>query len=221
MPNGSPGDSSRVVSGPLPSSDQPLAVCNPNMTTVSTKINPPAVLEDSRSLTAPGVFRSLPFVNRSKFTKGDRNEYIRESEAHGMGMQISCGVHPKVSEESVVSTVEAGTGNGVSRTGATTGERDYRGAPDGRSCAHVDLDSAEAFGVIPDGVHQRQECDSHRAGVCWAEAQLCGTTLLGARVLGINGGKERSRGAPLHPRAGEGRPTAGPDGVNGALSGTR
>jgi hypothetical protein len=85
-----------------------------------------------------------------------------------MGMQISCGVHPEVSEEGVVSAIEAGTGNGVSRTGATTGERNYRGAPDAGSCAHVDLDSAEAFGVIADGVHERQECDSHRAGVCWA-----------------------------------------------------
>jgi len=32
-----------------------------------------------------------------------------ESLKHGMGMQISCGVHSKVLEEGVVSTVEAET----------------------------------------------------------------------------------------------------------------
>ena len=37
---------------------------------ISDKINPPALLEDSQSLTVPGVFQSLPFVNDLKLTKG-------------------------------------------------------------------------------------------------------------------------------------------------------
>lgn len=62
---------------------------------VSPKGNPPALLEDSRSLTTPGVVESLAIVNRSKFTKGDSNERIRDSETYDMGMQISCGFIPK------------------------------------------------------------------------------------------------------------------------------
>ena len=53
--------------------------------------NPPALPEDPRSLTAPGVAHSLRNVNRSKFTKGDSNESIRSAQAYNLGMQVSCG----------------------------------------------------------------------------------------------------------------------------------
>ncbi len=46
--------------------------------------NHPAVPVDSRSLTAPGVFVSLFFVNRSKFTKGTDPANVREFETHVM-----------------------------------------------------------------------------------------------------------------------------------------
>ena len=70
--------------------------------------NPPALPEDPRSLTAPGVAPSLRNVNRSKFTKGDSNENIRSAQAYNLGMQVSCGIHPEVSEESALRASEAG-----------------------------------------------------------------------------------------------------------------
>ena len=58
---------------------------------------------------------SLQMVNRSGTTKRRLNEtQHRESKTHKMGMQISCGVHSEVSQESVVSTVAAGAWDGVS-----------------------------------------------------------------------------------------------------------
>lgn len=54
---------------------------------ISTKGNSPALLEASRSLTAPGGPRRLRNVNRSRSTKGDSNECSRKSDPH-QGMQI-------------------------------------------------------------------------------------------------------------------------------------
>jgi hypothetical protein len=79
----------------------------------SPKGNPPALPEDSQILTAPGVPGSLPFVNRSKFTKGDKGEDIRKPETYDMGMQISCGVHSEMSKEGVVWTVATRTRRSV------------------------------------------------------------------------------------------------------------
>jgi len=103
-----------------------------------------------------------------------------------MGMQIPCGVHTETSEEVAVWAAAPGVGGGVSRIGRADGVSDRGGALDGRSRAHADLDTAEAIGVSGDGVHQGQECDSHRPGVCWETAELRGPAFLGAWVLGID-----------------------------------
>src|SRR6185436_2846243 len=105
---------------------------------------------------------------------------------------ISRGVHTEVSEESVVSTVAEGAWDGVSGVGETAGERGLGGASDGRSRAHADLDSAEAFIVSGDGIRERQKRHSHCTGVCWPAAEFCGPALLGEGILGIDGRKERS-----------------------------
>lgn len=49
----------------------------------------------------------------------------------------------------------------VAGVGAAQGMRDWGRAPDGRSCAHADLDSAEVVGIASDGVYEGQERHSH------------------------------------------------------------
>jgi len=188
---------------------------------LSPKGNPPALLEDSRSLTTPGVAESLELVNRSKFTKGDSNECLRDSETYDMGMQIPCGVHSEVSAQKDIWVIAARAWRGVPRLGSAERERSVGGAFDGRSRAHAHIDTAEVCGIAGDGIHQRQERDLHRAGSWGKKAQLRGAKLLGARVLGFNGWEKRSCGASLHPRAGKGRPTFGCTGGDGALSASR
>ena len=129
-------------------------------------------------------------------------------------MEIPCGIHTQISQEGVVWA-------GAARTGAAEGIGGDRGSLDGGSRAHVGVDCAEVFGGLSDGVCERQERDSHRAGLCGAVAELCRPAFLGSRVLGIDGGEERGGGAPIHPTAGEGRPTFGSTNADAALSGSR
>ena len=55
------------------------------------------------------------------------------------------------------------------------------------------------------GVHQGQECDPYRTGLCWAAEKLRGPAFLGTRVLGFDGGQERGCCASIYPRPGERR----------------
>src|ERR1700679_2037058 len=134
-------------------------------------------------------------------------------------MQIPCGVHKQVPEEDPVWANPERVGAGVSGTGAAEGMRDNRGASDGRPCAHVALDSTEVFGGPGAGVSEGENGDPHCSGVCWAEAELCGAAVLGARLLGIDGGSRRSRGASLHSGTGKRRSAAGSTDADAALSG--
>ena len=136
-----------------------------------------------------------------------------------MGMQISCGVYHEMPEEDPVWANSAGVGASLSGTGTTEGMRNHRGAPHGRSRAHADLDSAEILGGAGDGVYQGQERDPHRTGICWPTAEFCGPAVLGAWVLGLDGGTGRSRGAPLHPGTGKGRSADRSTDADAALSG--
>ena len=85
--------------------------------------NPPALLEDPRSLTAPGVAHSLQIVNCLRFTKGDLNAWLGDSEAHHMGMQISCGLHSEMSSKDIVWAVATRLGAGLSGLGRAEGMR--------------------------------------------------------------------------------------------------
>jgi len=134
-------------------------------------------------------------------------------------MQISHRVHTEMPEESAVWADPEGVGGGLSRPGPAEGKRDPRGAPADRSCAYVDLDPAEVFGGAGDGVHEGQDGDSHSSGLGGEKKELCGAAVLGEGLLGVDGGPRRRSGAPIHPRAREGRPTPGPTGANAALSG--
>lgn len=185
---------------------------------LSPRGNPPALPEDPQSLTVPGVPVSLAIVNRSKFTKGDKSEGIRNAQAYNLGVQISCGVHSEISEESTVWAIEAGTWERVPGTCRAKRMRDRRGALDGRSCAHADLGAAEVFGGTGHGVYQREKCDPYRKSVCRTKKELRWAAFLGEEILGVNGGKKRIRCAPLHPGAGKGRSAARANEPSGALS---
>jgi len=183
--------------------------------------NPPALPEDSRSLTAPGVAPSLRDVNRSKFTKGDRDESIRITQAYNLGVQVSCGVYTEVPKESALWAIEARAWGGISGAGRREGKRYHRGAPDAGSCAYDDLSATEVFGGASDRVHEGQECDTYCSCVCWTKKELRWAELLGKRVLGIDGWKRRGSGTSLHPGAGEGRQTPRTNEPNGALSASK
>lgn len=77
--------------------------------------------EDSRSLTAPGVAPSLRDVNRSKFTKGDTDESIRDAKAYNVVVQVTRCIYTEVTEESALWAVEGRAWGSVSSTGFARG----------------------------------------------------------------------------------------------------
>ena len=133
-------------------------------------------------------------------------------------MQISCRVHTEVPEEGVVSSNSAGIGGGVPGFGGTVGMQSGRGAPDARSRAYVVVGAAEIFGVERDGIHQGQERDPYRAGICGATEELRRSAFLGAGFLGVDGGQERGCRTSVYPEPGKGRQTPRTTGDDGALS---
>src|SRR5439155_1452632 len=94
----------------------------------------------------------------------------------------------------------------VPGVGTAQGMRDWGRAPDGRSCAHAAVDSAEVLGVAGDGVYKGQECHTHCTDLRGKAAELCGAALLGPGLLGFDGASQRSRRAPVYPGARESRP---------------
>ena len=59
----------------------------------------------------------------------------------------------------------------------------------------------------------------HIARVWAGRRKSCRAAVLGAGLLGVDGGPGRGSGASIHPRAREGRPTNGSTWANAALSG--
>src|ERR1700688_2581668 len=107
-------------------------------------------------------------------------------------MQTPCGVHPEIPPQGALRFVAQTPGHRVPGVGTPEGMRDWGRAPDGRSCAYADFDSAEVLGIAGNGVYKGQARHPDCADL-WREAkELCGAALLGARVLGIDGGTQRS-----------------------------
>src|SRR5271157_4939772 len=105
-----------------------------------------------------------------------------------VGVQIPCGVHPEVPQKDAVRGTETARGRGVPQVGGAERESHRRRAPDARSRAQDDCDSAEVCGVASDWVYQGQERDSLGAGVRGEEEKLCGSAFLGARALRVHRG---------------------------------
>ncbi len=101
-------------------------------------------------------------------------------------MQIPHRIHPEISEEILVWRVEKTYGRTVPRIGPAEGKQDRRRASDARPCPHLDFDTAEIFRFGGNGLHERQERDSHRQNVWREEKELCGAALLAEGVFGVN-----------------------------------
>src|SRR5262247_3932552 len=114
-------------------------------------------------------------VNRSGSTKRRLNEtQHREFKTHEMGMQISRGIHPEVSQEKYLWVGETGTRADHSGFSPAERERSGGGAPDGRPCSHAVVDTTEVLGLRGGGVYQGQEChcDRYVSTVGRDEAQI-------------------------------------------------
>src|SRR5262245_43786012 len=119
-------------------------------------------------------------VNRSGSTKRRLNEtQHREFKTHEMGMQISRGIYPEVSQEKYLWVGETGTRADHSGFSPAERERSGGGAPDGRPCSHAVVDTTEVLGLRGGGVYQGQECHCDRTKVHGSGEELCGAELLG------------------------------------------
>src|SRR5215813_12472641 len=104
--------------------------------------NPPALLEDSQSLTVPGVGTSLHSVNRSHgHGKETDRERLPESQSYQMGMQISRGLYPQRAAQSAVRTAAHRLGRGIPGAGPPEREQGGGGASAPGSRPHVARDS--------------------------------------------------------------------------------
>src|SRR3954471_17559142 len=136
-------------------------------------------------------------------------------------MQISRCVYTEVPTQGALCRVATGPGAGVPGFGTTEGMRSPGRASDARPRAYAVERATEILGVGGDGIHQGQERDSHRPGVCWSAKEFRWAAFLGARLLGIDGGQERGCCAAVYPGAGKGRQTPRTTGDGGALSASR
>jgi putative transposase len=69
------------------------------------------------------------------------------------------------------------------------------------------------------GFMKGKKGDPHCSGVGREKEELRGAAVLGTGLLGVDGGPGRRGGAPIHPRAREGRSAHGPTWADAALSG--
>src|SRR5215471_3985092 len=74
-----------------------------------------------------------------------------------MGMQISRGIHPEVSQAKYLRMGETGIRADHSGFSPAERERSGGGAPDGRPCSHAVVDTPEVLGLRGGGVYQGQE----------------------------------------------------------------
>src|SRR5262245_19483268 len=128
-------------------------------------------------------------VNRSGSTKRRLNEtQHREFKTHEMGMQISRGVHPEVSQAKYLRVGEKRVRADHPGFSPAERERSGGGASDGRPCSHAVVDNTEGLGVRGGGVYQGQECNRDSSEFHGSSEELCGTGLLGEGLLRVNGG---------------------------------
>jgi hypothetical protein len=105
-------------------------------------------------------------VKRPKLIeKGDHSVRLQQPKSHQVGVQVSFGVHPEVSPQSALRQSSPISGNGISRVGKATGERNCRGPLLSRPCAYADSDSPEVFGVAGSRAHQGEERNPNGPGL--------------------------------------------------------
>src|SRR5262249_6719060 len=84
------------------------------------------------------------------------------------------------------------------------GMPDRGGALDAQSCAHVDIDSTEVFGVRGDRVSEREELDLDCAERGTQAAEFSGSQVLGEVLLGFHQGAGGRDGSRLYQEPGDG-----------------
>ncbi len=97
------------------------------------------------------------------------------------------------------------SGGSVSKFDTAKRLQDRRGAPDGGSCSHDDLDPTKASSVAGGGVNQRQECDPLGPGVLREKEEHHGAKLLGEGLLCLDHRAGLGANPKLHSVPGEGR----------------
>ena len=75
------------------------------------KGKPPTPPGDRKSLIVPGIFESLPSVNRSKLIERKTLDIQHpKSKSYEVGLQVSSGVDSQMPEENFICTVAAASG---------------------------------------------------------------------------------------------------------------
>ena len=117
----------------------------------------------------------------------------------------TAGVYPKMPTQGALRVAAEALGKSIPGAGAAERMRDWGGAPDGRSCAYVDIDSTEAFGVAGHGVYEGQKRYPHSADLRREASEFRGAKLLGEGLLGFDCGAQRGGRPKVYPRTREGR----------------
>ena len=136
-------------------------------------------------------YRHLPRLRgRIEARAEDRHDTVEEesrvSNQEPRRVPTRNGLDP--SEEGDLRVAAPASGTGAAGVGPAAGKRRGGRASVGRSRTYDGVDSAEVLGGAGDRVHQGQERDLHRSGVCRAVAQFCRAALLGSRLLRVHAG---------------------------------
>src|SRR5215510_9130726 len=134
-----------------------------------------------------------PTARRARFLSQPESPEPRD-----MGAQVPCRVHAEVPQEVAVWTNQAALGKCIPRACPAQGMPDRERALDARSCAHVDIDSTEVFGVRGDRVFEREELDLDCAERGTQATEFSGSQVLGQRLLRFDRGAGRGDDSRLH-----------------------
>src|SRR5271157_1347067 len=126
----------------------------------------------SSSLTFRGVPRSGSVVSSHSHERNRTDGRVRDAKPHDVGLEISCGFHPKISTQTPVSGVEETAGRGFSSARGSEGSEGRRGAFASGPCSHAFVDPTKIRGVERGRIHQGKERYPSGADVRRTKAQF-------------------------------------------------
>ena len=120
-----------------------------------------------------------------------------------MGVQVSCGIHTKVSEEDRL--LGDARGHPRHHSGPVQVERssDHRGEGDAGSYPSAAVDTAEVFGIQFYGIPEREECNDDLRAARKFEVSIWEPALLGDRILREHSRVTGESDTEVYPRARE------------------
>ena len=77
---------------------------------------------------------------------------------------------------------------GISRAGASEGERDRGRVSGAGSCRYDDIAPAEIWGIADNRDYQREKCNSYGEELFGQAEELCGAAFLDKRIFCLDGG---------------------------------